>query len=107
MHRDNDFIIYRSVSGDLSHGFHLVPASSERDGMIGIGFGFSSKKDAEKWMKKARKYGYRSDKFKKMYDKYLNKAKFGYLSFTQSKPYLKDAYGDKAREYRKRLKDVT
>lgn len=106
VHRDKKFVIYRHVAGDLSHGFNLVPASSERGGYIGIGFGFGSEKEARQWMKKARKYGYSSDKFQKMYDKHRDKIEFDYLSFKEAKPFLKDAYGDKADEYRKKLKKV-
>jgi hypothetical protein len=106
VHKGKDFIIYRSVSGDLSHGFQLVPASSYDGKMIGIGYTFSSKKDAQEWLKKAKKYGYGSQKFRNMYEKYRDKVKFGYLSFKEAKPYLREAYGEVADKYRKKLKGV-
>jgi len=74
--------------------------------MVGIGYGFTSKEDAKKWLNKAKKYGYSSDRFRKMYEKYVNKAHFKYLPLSQAKPFLKDAYGHKADEYRKKLKKV-
>jgi hypothetical protein len=105
--REGKYIIYRAVSGDLSHAFHLVPASSESGGLIGIGYAFATKKDAEKWLNKAKKYGFGSDKFRKMYDGYLKTHNFGYLPFRSAKPFLKEAYGEVADRYRKRLKELT
>lgn len=106
VYRDKDYIIYISVSGDLSHSYQLVPASSERNGYIGIGYGFKDRKDANKFMVLARRYGYGSGRFKKTYDKYLKKTHFGYLPFRMALPYIKHAYGDVAKRYKKRLKEM-
>jgi len=100
---DGKYIIYLSVSGDLSYSYHLALASSEDKNSIGIGYYFKSFKDAKRFLNIAKKYGYGSPKFDKMYNKYSSNLTFGYLPFKEAKPFLKEAYGDVAERYKKRL----
>jgi len=101
--RGKKYSIYLSVSGDLSHSYSLIRNSSIHGRSTSLGYPFKTKGDAKRFIKIANKYGYGSDKFRKMHERHLSNVYFGYLSYKQSLPYLEDAYGDVAEKYKRRL----
>lgn len=101
--RSKGYVIYQSVSGDLSYGYHLIPAEQVHHDSLGIGLAFSDLKTAKKWLDAASKIGWKKvcDKWDKedMREAFHSK----YLTKKQAKPYLKWAYGEVADRYRKEL----
>ena len=100
VYRGNGYVVYLSVSGDLSHSYRVAPVTNPNS----VGYAFGNKKDAIRFIRVLKRYGYDTDRTNKIYDKQRDKIDFGYLSYREAKPYLKYAYGDVAEKYKRRVR---
>lgn len=97
------YVIYLSVSGDLSHSYQVTLASSVQNGTMGVGYGFPTLKEALASVKVIKKLGYGSEAMRTWYEKTDNFGhlmRFRYLPPAKAKKYLKYAYGDYADKLR-------
>lgn len=95
--RVDEFDIYHSIAGDLSHSYEVVPAGANHSG-----YSFVSLQDAKKWIPKIKKLGFGSDELYKLHREYIMSHSFGYLKGAEAKRYAQDpsAYGDYAEKLR-------